>query len=432
MIEKLKYVWQDKELRKRVAFLLLALCVIRLGAHIPIPGLNRGTIGGWSVISGIAGFFDLLSGGSLSAMSVFALSVTPVITASIIVELMTVVIPALKEMAQDGEAGRKKKARIVKYLGLGLALVQAVGTAIMFGRQGYLTAPTLMTGAAAAVSMLAGTAFLVWLGDRITERGMGNGTSFILMVNIISRMPQMAEALYVRFLKGQNAALALLIGALLIVCLCIVVALVVKLEGGERHIPIIQSNGRAGQMHTGKETTMPLKANMAGVIPVIFAQTILSLPGFIYILSGSKSRFWNAVQTAGSETSWFNIEKPLYTIGFLASIFLVFFFAYFYTGISFSPRETAKKLQSRGSTIPGIRPGVATASYLEGVVGRLVMIGAIGLVIVTTLPTILTSAFRTGIALGGTSLIIVSGVIMELVRSIDAELALRHHSGFLR
>ena len=429
--EKIRYVCRTKAIRDKLLFMLACLVIIRAGSQIPLPGIDRAVVAAWFADSGgMFNLFDMFSGGSLSNMSIFAISITPIITASIIMELMTIVIPALKEMQED-ETGRQKKAKITKYVGIGLAAIQAFGTMFLFKRQGAIPQADPLRMIAVCVAMVAGSAFLMWLADILTEKGFGNGTSFILLVNIASRVPALLVSLYEQFIDGQNAIKVIIAVVLIVVITVVTITLVVILEGGERRVPIINARKIAGTMGGGVNSTLPLKVNMAGVIPIIFAQTLMSIPSMLSAFTGSGNKVLAIISSVCNDGNWFDVERPLYTVGFFFHLLLIFGFAYFYTDISFSPRETADNLRKQGSTVPGIRPGKPTEMFLNGIVKNLVFIGAVGLVIVTTIPMLTSGLTHANIAIGGTSVIIVTGVIIEIVREIDAELVFRYNRGFL-
>ena len=433
MFNSIKSALKIKEVQKKLLFMLMIFIIIRIGTHLPIPGINKSMVTLWFSSTGndALSLFNILSGGGISSASIFAVSITPYVTASIIIELLTILIPALKEMKENGEEGRKRKLRITKFLGIGLAVFQSVGTVLLFYRQGTFTDPSIVQMIAAVATMTAGSAFLMFLGDRLTENGYGNGTSFIIMANIVSNMPQMALTLYRQFISGQIISLAVLSWA--IICFIFVIAIVaaIVLENAQREIPITSSN-RVSTSHTGQQSTMPLKINMAGVIPIIFAQTVLSIPSMIQLMTGSSNEMLVKISNVCSSSYWFKLSHPLYTIGFAVQLLLIFFFAYYYTDISFSPKDTAQDLQKKGCMIPGIRPGKPTEQFLATLLKRLVFVGACGLVIVTSIPTLAICISGASISFGGTSLIIVTGVIIEIVKAMESDMSMRYHTGFLK
>lgn len=404
------------------------MIIIRIGAQIPAPGVSSSFFAEW--FSGQSGLnlLNAFTGGSFERMSILALSITPYITSSIIIELLTIAIPALEEMQRDGESGRKKLTAISRYLTVGLSVFESAAMCIGFGRQGMIPEINFFKGFAFVAALTAGSCFLMWIGEQITERGIGNGISMVLLINIVSRIPQDISGLVDQFVKGKTiakGALAILIIAAIIIA---VTVLVIVLNGAIRKIPVQYSKKVIGRkLAGGTGSQIPLKVNTAGVIPVIFASSIMSFPGIVAAFFG-KNPGWAAFL---SESNWFDRSRPLYTIGAVLYVALTIFFAYFYTSITFNPMEIADNLKKQGGVIPGYRPGKPTEKYLKEILNSIVFIGAAGLAIVAIIPFIFNGVFSAGVSFGGTSLIIISGVILETVQQIEAMMAVRNYKGFL-
>ena len=432
MIDALKV----KDIRHRLGYVLLCLVIIRIGSQIPVPGVNSSYFKEWfaSQAGDAFNFFDAFTGGSFSSMSILALSITPYITASIIIELLTIAIPALEEMQRDGEDGRKKMVAITRYVTVGLSLFESIAMTVGFGRQGLITDINFLRGVAVVVALTAGSCFLMWIGEQITEKGVGNGISIVLLINIVSRLPQDLSSLYEQFLKGRTIAKMCLAAVIIIAIIVLMVVLVCILNGPERHIPVQYSRKTVGRrMIGGQSTHIPLKVNTAGVIPIIFASSIMSFPGIIATFAGKT----NAGGPLGfilamlNENNWFDFTHPAYSIGLVIYILLVVFFAYFYTSITFNPLEIADNMKKQGGFIPGIRPGKPTSEYLTQILNYIIFIGAVGLVVVGIIPFFFNGVFNARVSFGGTSLIIIVGVILETVKQIEAMMVVRNYKGFL-
>jgi preprotein translocase subunit SecY len=436
MLATLQNAFKIKDIRNRIIYTFLMLIVVRIGSQLPIPGVDRTYFASWFANqSGDAfNFFDAVTGGSFLQMSVFALNITPYITSSIIIQLLTIAIPKLEELQKDGEDGRKKIQKITRYLTVGLALMEASPMAIGFGRQGLLEEYNFINVAMVIVSLTAGSAFLMWMGERITEKGVGNGISIVLLINIISRIPDDFVSLYEQFVASQSVArgaLAILIIAAVIVA---TVVFVIYLQGGERRIPVQYAKKMQGRkMVGGQSTHIPLKVNTAGVIPIIFASSLMQFPVVITSLIGTNQGTGIGAKILKGLTSsnWCNPEEPAYSIGLLVYIVLVIFFAYFYTSITFNPIEVANNMKKQGGFIPGIRPGKPTTDYLNKILNYVIFIGAVGLIIVAIIPIFFSGVFGASVSFGGTSLIIVVGVILETLKQIESQMIVRNYKGFL-
>ena len=382
------------------------------------------------------GFVNAITGGSFSNMSLFALSITPYITSSIIMQLMTIAIPKLEEMQKEGEDGRKKIAEYTRYLTVALALFQSSAMAIGFGKQGllYEDAQNVWGYMTVIAAMTAGSALLMWIGERITEKGVGNGISIVLLINIVSSLPQDVLMLYERFMAGKSVAVATVAAIIVLAVVVATVVFVLVLNGAERRIPVQYSKKMQGRrMIGGQSSHIPLKVNTAGVIPVIFASSIMSMPVMIaQFFNVDYSTFGGKILMALSSANWFRPEMPVYSVGLLIYIVLVVLFAYFYTSITFNPLEVANKMKKSGGFIPGVRPGKPTSDFLNNILNYIVFIGATGLVIVCIVPIIASGLFNVGsLSFGGTSLIIIAGVILETIKAVDSMMLVRNYKGFL-
>ena len=382
------------------------------------------------------GFVNAITGGSFSNMSLFALSITPYITSSIIMQLMTIAIPKLEEMQKEGEDGRKKIAEYTRYLTVALALFQSSAMAIGFGKQGllYEDAQNVWGYMTVIAAMTAGSALLMWIGERITEKGVGNGISIVLLINIVSSLPQDVLMLYERFMAGKSVAVATVAAIIVLAVVVATVVFVLVLNGAERRIPVQYSKKMQGRrMIGGQSSHIPLKVNTAGVIPVIFASSIMSMPVMIaQFFNVDYSTFGGKILMALSSANWFRPEMPVYSVGLLIYIVLVVLFAYFYTSITFNPLEVANNMKKSGGFIPGVRPGKPTSDFLNNILNYIVFIGATGLVIVCIVPIIASGLFNVGsLSFGGTSLIIIAGVILETIKAVDSMMLVRNYKGFL-
>ena len=422
--------FKNKQLRKKLLFTTLILIVVRFGSQLPIPEID-------SAQSTLGDSFSLLNsftGGSFMQMSVFALSVTPYITSSIIMQLMTIVIPALEEMQKDGEDGRKRMAKITRYVTVVLAIIEGAGLAIGFANQGALgTDYTTFTIVTMIIALTAGAVLVMWLGERITESGIGNGISIILLVNIVSGMPGDFTSLYNQFMKGKQIGPALIAGCVIVGVVLAVVVFVIVLSDAERHIPVQYSKKMQGRkLVGGQQSKIPLKVNTAGVIPIIFASSIMQFPIMLQnVLKYENNGFIGKALTSLNSSTWFDASHPKRSIGLLIYIVLVVLFAYFYTSITFNPLEISNNMKKQGGFIPGIRPGKPTVDYLNKILKYIIFIGAAGLTIVAVVPFFFNGVFGASVSFGGTSIIIVVGVILETIKQIQSQLLVQNYSGFL-
>ena len=428
--------FKNKQLRKKLLFTTLILIVVRFGSQLPIPEIDSAQISAY-LKSTLGDSFSLLNsftGGSFMQMSVFALSVTPYITSSIIMQLMTIVIPALEEMQKDGEDGRKRMAKITRYVTVVLAVIEGAGLAIGFANQGALgTDYTTFTIVTMIIALTAGAVLVMWLGERITESGIGNGISIILLVNIVSGMPGDFTSLYNQFMKGKQIGPALIAGCVIVGVVLAVVVFVVILSDAERHIPVQYSKKMQGRkLVGGQQSKIPLKVNTAGVIPIIFASSIMQFPIMLQnVLKYENNGFIGKALTSLNSSTWFDASHPKRSIGLLIYIVLVVLFAYFYTSITFNPLEISNNMKKQGGFIPGIRPGKPTVDYLNKILKYIIFIGAAGLTIVAVVPFFFNGVFGASVSFGGTSIIIVVGVILETIKQIQSQLLVQNYSGFL-
>ena len=424
-----------KEIRMKLLFTFIMMLVIRFGSQLPVPGVNSEQFSAWfqAQTGGAFNFFDAFTGGSFERMSIFALNITPYITSSIIMQLLTIAIPKLEEMQKDGEDGRKKIASITRYVTVGLALLESTMMAIGFGNQGLLRHFDALNIISVVAALTAGSAFLMWIGERITEKGVGNGISIVLVINIISRLPDDFSKLFEQFVQGKSIPLAVVASLIIIAIILAMIVFVVILNSAVRKIPVqyakkIQGNKMVG----GQMTLLPLKVNTAGVIPIIFASSLMQTPIIISTLAGYNGNgVWRQVLNGLNQDYWCNPNQLVYSLGLLVYIILTVFFAYFYTSLTFNPLEIANNMKKQGGFIPGIRPGKPTSDYLNKVLNAIIFVGAVGLVIVAVVPFFFNGVFNASVSFGGTSLIIIVSVVLETVKQIESQMLVRNYKGFL-
>ena len=436
MFQTLRNAFKVKDIRSKIFYTFLMLVVVRLGSQLPIPGVDRSYFANWfsQQVGDAFNFFDAFTGGSFEEMSIFALNITPYITSSIIIELLTIAIPKLEEMQKDGEEGRKKLTAITRYVTVGLALLESIAMVIGFGRQGLIPDMIAMNVITVVVSLTAGSAFLMWVGERITEKGVGNGISIVLMINILSRVPSDITTLYETFIKPQTVAKGALAAVIILAVIVVTVVLVILLNGATRNIPVQYAKKMQGRkMVGGQSSSIPLKVNTAGVIPVIFASSLMSMPSIVaaFMGRGNGNGIGSKILKGLSQQNWFSLSNPVYTLGFVLYAVMIVFFAYFYTSITFNPIEVADNMKKQGGFIPGIRPGKPTQDYLEKILNYIIFIGAIGLLIVCTIPIVFNGAFGASVSFGGTSIIIIVGVVLETLKQIESQMLVRNYRGFL-
>ena len=426
LLKKVREAFGIKELRAKMIFTVLMLIVFRIGANIPVPGINRETLAElFSEGSGLGllDLFNLFSGGSFSNFTIFALGVTPYITASIIVQLLTVAFPYFERLAKEGMEGRKKMTQITRYMTVVLALVQAFGLTYGLFRRTMIN-QNWMTYIVTSLILTAGTMFLMWLGEQINEYGVGNGISLLIFGGIISRVPSMLGTIGTSLAGGTLSVVTLIV--FIILAIAVVVG-IIAIQQGTRRIPVQYAKRVVGRkMYGGQSTHIPLKVNQAGVIPIIFALSLLQFPLVI-------SYFW-----AGSGFQAF-VEKYLSPSGnpgvwvyAVLNILLIVFFNYFYTAITFNPVEISDNMKQNGGFIPGIRPGRATVDYLTKVMSRVSIVGAVFLAVIATMPTLVSQYTGLNIRFGGTSLLIAVGVALDTMQQLENQMLMRNYQGFLK
>ena len=436
MLQTFRKAFQIEDIRKKILYTFAMLFVVRLGSQLPTPGVNPTYIQQFfaSQTGETFNFFNAFTGGSFETMSIFALSITPYITSSIIMQLLTIAIPKLEEMQKDGEDGRKKIATITRYVTVALALVESTAMAVGFGRQGLLIEYNFVNAAIVVLTLTAGSAFLMWIGERITEKGVGNGISIILLINILSRIPSDLTTLYEQFVKGKGLAKGGLAAIIILAIILVVVVFIIILQDGERRIPVQYSQKIQGRKTVGGQSTnIPLKVNTAGVIPVIFASSIMQFPIIIasFLGKGNGTGIGSEILKGMNSSNWCNPENIKYSWGLIVYIALTIFFAYFYTSVTFNPLEIANNMKKSGGFIPGIRPGKPTSDYLAKILNYIIFIGACGLIIVQVIPFFFNGVFGASVSFGGTSLIIVVGVVLETIKQIESQMLVHNYSGYL-
>ena len=443
MFKTLRNALKVKDIRTKLLYTLGALIIVRLGTLLPAPAVSREAVE--EVFSTInLGFFNNLTGGSFTKMYIFALSISPYISSSIIIQLLTIAIPKLEELQKEGEDGRKKIEELTRYLAVGLAVIESIAMAIGFGgSSGVLDGGLTFTNIViVAASFTAGSTFLMWLGERITQNGVGNGISIILLINIVSTMPEDFIRLFFQFVYQQPVGKAIVSVVVILAVVLFTIVFVLLLQGGERKIPVQYAKKVQGRkMVGGQSSNIPLKVNTAGVIPVIFASSLMSFPIVVssfFRVYPARAHVWPKILKVLDQGSWLNINfkdfdfgEFKYSIGLLIYIGLIIFFAYFYTSITFNPIEIANNMKKQGGFIPGIRPGKPTTEHLGKVLNYIILIGALGLIVVSVIPLFFSGAFGASVSFGGTSIIIIVGVIIETIKQIESQMLVRHYKGFL-
>ncbi|MBE5062542.1 preprotein translocase subunit SecY [Lachnospiraceae bacterium DSM 108991] len=436
MFQTVRRAFQIADIRKKILYTLMMLIVIRIGSELPTPGVDPDFIQDFfAQNTGEAfNFFNAITGGSFEQMSVLALSITPYITSSIIMQLLTIAIPKLEEMHKDGEDGRKKIAAITRYLTVVLALIQSTAMAVGFGRQGLLKEFNFVNAAIVVLTLTAGSAFLMWVGERITEKGVGNGISIVLVINIISRIPSDMATLYEQFVKGKSLASGGLAALIILAIILALVVFVIFLQDGQRRIAVQYSQKMQGRrMFGGQSTYIPLRVNTAGVIPIIFASSLMQTPILIvtFLGKGDGDGIGSEILRGLNQSNWCNPQQLQYSWGLVVYIILTVFFAYFYTSITFNPMEIANNMKKSGGFIPGIRPGKPTVEYLTKILNYIIFIGACGLILVQIVPIFFNGWLGANVSFGGTSLIIIVSVILETIKQIESQMLVRNYKGFL-
>jgi len=417
VFQTLRNAWQIKDLRKKILYTLFMIVIFRLGSVIPVPLVNSQALADLAQNGGLFGLLDQFSGGAFSQATIFAMSITPYVNSSIIMQLLAVAIPALERLSKEGEEGRKKIASWTRYLTVILAFIQATG--LYFGIKGIVTTGhTFVAFVVITLTFTAGTAFLMWLGEQITEKGIGNGISVIIFAGIVARMPVTVRALYENFVAAgiTTGGIIKLVAIVIVAALSIV--FVVFVTDAERRIPVQYAKRMVGRkMYGGQSTHIPIKVAMAGVIPIIFAMSILTFPQTLGAMLG-KGSSWNIL--------------PSDTWGYMIVYFLlIIFFTYFYTAIQFNPIEISNNMKKNGGFVPGIRPGKPTSDFINRVVVKITLAGAIFLGLIAILPQLTGKVIGYPLAMGGSSLLIMVGVALETVKQIESQMLMRHYKGFL-
>ena len=417
MIQTIKKAWAIPELRKKIVFTALILLIFRIGNAIPVPYVDTKLLGDYlsQMSTTVLGLYDVMSGGAFASATVFALGVQPYINSSIIIQLLTIAIPALERMARDGgEEGKKKIQSITRYATVAIAILQGWGYYALMKNASILTNTGVWAALVIIISFIAGSSFVMWMGEQITEFGIGNGISMILFANIISGIPGMIGTLF-SMVWWQIA--------IVLVGMVALILFIIFINDAERRIPIQYAKRVVGRkVYGGQNTNLPIKVSMSGVMPIIFAQSICSLPATICAFTGKTSGWW--YNNVWSSSSWF------YAVMYFL---MIFFFSWFYSTIQYDPVEIANNLNKNGGFIPGFRPGRPTANFIQKVINKIVVFGAVYLGIVALLPIVagnLMSGVR-NLAIGGTSVIIVVGVALETVKALEAQMLMRHYKGFL-
>lgn len=423
MISTLKNAWKIPDIRKKINFTLLMLLVFRLGSSIPVPYMDKTIIKSIfeSSQGGLLQFLDMMAGGTFSNFSIFATNIYPYITASIIIQLLTIAIPKLEELAREGEEGQKKINKYTRIAAVVLALIQAVGYTLGLFSDALVVDSNLQK-IVVVVTLVAGTSLLIWIGDLISEKGIGNGISLIIFVGIISRLPGSLINIFKLIRIGELGIIQVLIFGIVFIA---IIGVVVALQEGERKIPVQYAKRVVGRkMYGGQSTHIPIKVSMSGVMPVIFASSLLALPQTLALFFKGGASEWITKYL----TPQGNIGVWIYSI---LNVLLIMGFTYFYTAVQFNTVEYAKNLQQNGGFIPGIRPGRPTSEALNRVVSRITFVGGLSLAVLASLPIILSKIFSMDVNFGGTAIIIVVGVALETVKQIESQMLMRHYRGFL-
>ena len=437
MFQTLLNAFRIKDIRKKILYTMGIILIFRIGCALPAPGVNTLYFEAWfaSQAGDAFNFFNAVTGGSFSELSIFALSISPYITSSIIMQLLTIAIPKLEEMKKEGEDGKQKINKMTRILTVVLAVVQSTAMAIGFGSNGMIPDYTWYNVLIVVATWTAGASVIMWLGERITKNGIGNGISIILLINILSSIPGDLANLYYTFVQGKSVLIGVIASVIIIAVILAMVVFTVVLQGGERRIPVQYAQKMQGRrMVGGQSSNIPIKVNTAGVIPVIFASSLMTTPvviaGFFDVNYDSVGGF---ILRMLSSSNWLNPTAGWqYSIGLVIYLALIIMFAYFYTSITFNPIEIANNMKKQGGFVPGIRPGKPTSDYMNRILNYIVFIGAVGLIIVAIVPIIFSGLFGlASLSFFGTSLIIIVGVILETLKAIESQMLVRNYKGFL-
>lgn len=421
MFSTLRNAWKVPDIRKKMLYTVLMLIVYRIGAHVPVPGVNATYVADVVNNNPLGGFVDLFAGGGLSNFSLFALGIVPYVTASIIMNLLTMAIPPLERMSKEGPEGRKKIASITRYAGVALGLIQAIGLLVTFGPKAILNTgtPLVLNYITIVLCLTAGTALIMWIGEHITENGVGNGISLLIFVSIVSRLPSAVIGFINNIALGTASVFTFLI---VIVGALAIVTGITFIDLGERRIPVQYAKRVIGRkIYGGQSTHIPMKINSSGVLPLIFAMTLVQFPGMIIGFMGK--------ETQASYNAVMGPSQPLYLILFAL---LIFFFTFFYSQVTFNPVDVSKNLQQNGGFIPGIRAGKPTSDHLQKILVRVTLFGAIFLALVATVPQVFVAIAGFSSPFGATSLLIMVSVSLETTRQLESHMMMRHYKGFLK
>lgn len=431
MISAIKNMFKIKELRNRILFTAAIFFLIRVISQIPVPGVNTGFLEAYFAGNGVFSILNAFAGGGFSNFSVFALSITPYITASIIIQLLTIAIPKLESLHQDGESGRKVINKITRILTVALAITESLGLCLGF-RNSLLLDFSILNVISVVAVMTSGSAILMWLAERLNERGIGNGISMILLLNIASRIPSDMFSLYETFVNGRTIAISVVNSLIILVVIAAVLVFSIILNSARRDIPVQYANKANRTTHQALTSSIPLRTNVSGVVPVIFATSIMAIPGIVMSFAGiSATGVMRVITSILSPSAWFNPSDWFPTVGLALYAVLLFFFAYFYAQINYNPVMIADNLRKQGGMIPGLRPGQPTVNYLDNVLKGQVFIGAAGLLIITAVSYFFSGFFGANVSFGGTSLLIMVSVLIETAQQAGSMMAERNYKGFL-
>ncbi len=437
MFKTIKNALKTPDVRKRLLFTLLLIVIFRLGCYITVPGVNTFQISEAFKGQGFAALIDLISGGAFSRLSIFAMSISPYITASIVIQLLAMVIPALERLTKEGgEEGRRKINKYTKILTIVLAFIEGLGIYLSYKDSGIFMDTSFLTGATVVISFMAGTALLMWLGELITSKGIGNGISMLIFVGIIAGLPEGVNAIWnLMFEGGAFTTTGLLIAIGVVIGAIVLIAGVVFVQEAERRVPVQYSKRVVGRkMMGGQNTHIPLKLAMAGVMPVIFASSIMTFPAMIIQMINSnianETGFWNVIYNFSIATSSSSVGWGYSLANAIVYLLLIVGFTFFYTYATFNPAEVSNNIKKNGGFIPGIRAGKPTTDYLKGILSKLTIFGGLFLAVIAILPMLIRFT-NLNIAFGGTSILIVVGVALETVQQLESQLVMRHYKGFL-
>ena len=436
MLNTIKNAWRIPDLRKKMLYTLLIIVVFRFGSVIPVPFLDASALSNLMSSAGensALGYINMLTGGAFSYASLFAMGITPYINSSIIMQLLTIAIPALERLSKEGEEGRKKIATITRYATVGLGLIQGIAYYFYLRSNAGIVKYTevcvgFFVGVVIVLTFTAGTALIMWMGEQINEKGVGNGISMILFAGIVARLPVTFGGVWQYFQLGltspSTAGQYLVLAPLFIALFLVVIWVIVFMNEAERRIPVQYAKKVVGRkMYGGQSTFLPIKVAMSGVMPVIFASSILAIPQFIQVFVNPTTGFWKSFFDAFSQTGWVYI---------ILYFLLILMFAYFYMSVQYNPLEMANNLRQNNGTVPGLRPGRPTAEFIAKILSKVTLIGALFLAFVALVPIIYTNLTgMAGLSLGGTSVIIIVGVALETVKQLESQMMMRHYKGFL-